>query len=449
MIPSYTVRFSRSYKHRPFGIAYAEFKSIEDATKVVKELNGATFKDRPIYVKLHAPFKPKGKPIFGFKRRSTEEAKPSSAKTAKSLQPTKSRKWPHRNKNVSQEGKENANGDRSQSPALNSDDQPNDKSVQQATSSLSPVTIQVNSVDVSSIELPENKDASAANSGENDNAKATEENTKARLKSLETEKSNAEKKQVSKDTIFLGKVHSKITDQEVREFFEGYQPTQIFIFKGAKRSRRGSLSFRQRTVSVLVTISNENDLSNAIDALKKKKLKGKYVLLEPAYLHKVEEVVEAAKRSANGAGDDERIAAVADHQRPEENVNDSLENDQKTSDVSNKEPVPADQIKIIEKVQYHDNFAEEKTELEGSREVQQQHTNTERTKHIPKTKEAEQQDSENGDHLKVPKNICSTGISTRDDAMKTSPADSIPPKSTISEAVPSTEISTDISSIQN
>lgn len=412
-------------------------------------MNGASFKDRPIYVKLHAPFKPKGKPIFGFRRRSTEEAKPNSAKTANSSQSTKSRKWPHRNKDVSQEGKENANAGDSQSPASYSNEQPSDKPVQPANSSLSPVTIQVNSENVSSSEVPENEHTSAASSGENDKSKATEESAKSGLKSLEIEQSDAETKPVSKDTIFLGKVHSKITDQEVREFFEGYQPTQIFIFKGAKRSRRGSLSFRQRTVSVLVTISNENDLSNAIDALKKKKLKGKYVLLEPAYLHKVEEVVEAAKRSANGAGN-EQTTTAADQQDPKENVNDTSENDQVPKDVSNDESVPADQMNNTEKVQNHDNFVEEKSEPKTSKEdLREEHTNAEQMENKPETKEAVNEDSGNGNHLEVPKKVSSPGIFAGDDAAKASPADIIPPKSTISEAVPNTEISTEFSSSQN
>lgn len=414
-------------------------------------MNGASFKDRPIYVKLHAPFKPKGKPIFGFRRRSSEEAKPNSAKTANSSQSTKSRKWPHRNKDVSQEGKENVNAGDSQSPATYSDEQPSDKPVEQAKSSLSPVTIQVNSEGVSSSEVPENEHTSATNSDENDKSKATEESAKAGLKSLEIEKSDAETKPVLKDTIFLGKVHSKITDQEVREFFEGYQPTQIFIFKGAKRSRRGSLSFRQRTVSVLVTISNENDLSNAIDALKKKKLKGKYVLLEPAYLHKVEEVVEAAKRSANGAGN-EQPTAVADQQGSKESVNDTSENDQTPKDVSNNESesVPADQMNNPEKVQNQDNFVGGKPEPQGSEDDgQERHTNAEQMENKTETKEAEHEDTGNGNHLEVPKKVSSPGIFAGDDATKTSPADIIPPKSTISEAVPSTEISTEFSSSQN
>ena len=51
LIPSYTIHFSRSGRHRPLGIAYAEFKTPEQIESVIKEFDGHVLKNRKIAVK--------------------------------------------------------------------------------------------------------------------------------------------------------------------------------------------------------------------------------------------------------------------------------------------------------------------------------------------------------------------------------------------------------------
>ncbi|EGW35265.1 uncharacterized protein SPAPADRAFT_132083, partial [Spathaspora passalidarum NRRL Y-27907] len=64
LIPSYTIRFTRSGRQRPLGIAYVEFKTRENLDAVVKQFDGAMFKKRQMSVKKHVAYDPKRR-FFG------------------------------------------------------------------------------------------------------------------------------------------------------------------------------------------------------------------------------------------------------------------------------------------------------------------------------------------------------------------------------------------------
>lgn len=70
LIPSYTIHFSRSGRHRPLGIAYAEFKTPEQIESVIKEFDGHVLKNRKIAVKKHMAYDPNNR-RFSFKRKSS------------------------------------------------------------------------------------------------------------------------------------------------------------------------------------------------------------------------------------------------------------------------------------------------------------------------------------------------------------------------------------------
>ncbi|RLV96222.1 Regulator of rDNA transcription protein 5 [Spathaspora sp. JA1] len=59
LIPSYTVRFTRTDRQRPLGIAYAEFKTREDLEAVVKQFDGTILKKRQMCIKKHVAYDPK------------------------------------------------------------------------------------------------------------------------------------------------------------------------------------------------------------------------------------------------------------------------------------------------------------------------------------------------------------------------------------------------------
>jgi len=130
---------------------------------------------------------------------------------------------------------------------------------------------------------------------------------------------------LSTDTIFIGNAVDKTVDKEVREFFKDYSPTQVFIFRGANQKRmQRAISLRQKTVSVLVTLKMEEDLARAIAELDGKKLNGRPVYLKAAHLSKIEEVANAAKVSAIPSKSPP-TTATADDEAQEQKANTTAE----------------------------------------------------------------------------------------------------------------------------
>ncbi|CAK9435622.1 uncharacterized protein LODBEIA_P03490 [Lodderomyces beijingensis] len=78
LVPSYTVRFSYRHKRKPLGIAYADFKSKEQADLVIEELDGALVNGRKISLQLATPYAPEVKqfPFFWRSKRRTTTSKP-------------------------------------------------------------------------------------------------------------------------------------------------------------------------------------------------------------------------------------------------------------------------------------------------------------------------------------------------------------------------------------
>lgn len=56
LVPCQSIRGLKSSFIRPFGIAYADFESHEQALKVIEELNGKEFLERKLVFKLHIPY---------------------------------------------------------------------------------------------------------------------------------------------------------------------------------------------------------------------------------------------------------------------------------------------------------------------------------------------------------------------------------------------------------
>ncbi|CAI5757340.1 unnamed protein product [Candida verbasci] len=61
----YTVRLTRSGRHKPLGIAYADFKTSEQVESVIQEFDGFNFKSRKLSVKKHQAYNPNRGRFFG------------------------------------------------------------------------------------------------------------------------------------------------------------------------------------------------------------------------------------------------------------------------------------------------------------------------------------------------------------------------------------------------
>ncbi|KAI5964888.1 RRT5 [Candida pseudojiufengensis] len=81
LVPSYTVKFSRTGKHKPLGFAYVEFKSPTQVEDAVKEYDGTIFNGKKLIVKAYSPYTPSYKRMTFAKRylkRNTTESNKGS-----------------------------------------------------------------------------------------------------------------------------------------------------------------------------------------------------------------------------------------------------------------------------------------------------------------------------------------------------------------------------------
>ncbi|RCK64084.1 Regulator of rDNA transcription protein 5 [Candida viswanathii] len=222
----------RSGRHRPLGIAYAEFKNQEQLDAVIQEFDGYVLQNRKITVKKHLPYNP-GNRRFSLKSNKSELSK---------------------------------NGSSNKSVVSSDDNAPDD-----ATSSGNvPVVVSV----AQPIVLPVNDNSSIGSD----------------------KKKSTSKSEISTDTILIPKAHGKVTDATLREFFKDYSPTQIYIFRTRKPKLNPiNLTGSYVSVLATVDAS-QTKLDDIITNLKAQKLNGKYVNMKPAYMSKVAEVEKAATR---------------------------------------------------------------------------------------------------------------------------------------------------------
>lgn len=232
LIPSYTIHFSRSGRHRPLGIAYVEFKNQELLDAAIQEFDGYVLQNRKITVKKHLPYNP-GNRRFSLKSSKTELSKNGAG--SKSIE--------------SNDG-------------ATVDDAPSNSGFPVVLSVKQPIV------------LPANDNSSIGSD----------------------KKKSSSKSEISTDTILIPKAHGKVTDATLREFFKDYSPTQIYIFRARNPKLNPiNLTGSYVSVLATVDAS-QTKLEDIITNLKAQKLNGKYVNMKPAYMSKVAEVTKAATR---------------------------------------------------------------------------------------------------------------------------------------------------------
>ncbi|EAZ63787.2 single stranded nucleic acid binding protein [Scheffersomyces stipitis CBS 6054] len=274
LIPSHTIRFSRFEKHRPLGIAYAEFSDFETVDAVIEKFNETVLNNRKLIIKKHTPYDPKRAGLLRSSLRKS--AKKQNITIVSSTYKVKKVEF-------SEDSPEVINSSEPSSDLVYSPESvvENPESVAENPESVveSPESVVENPESVVQNPEPE-KDVS--NSGE-----VNEDQTALVQESALTTQDS--EKTLSDDTIFIPRVHPSVTSTEIRTLFEGFNPGHIVIYK---EGRRGSISFKIDWVSVLVTVDvSENSLQDIIDKLvktKSNKLVGKSVILKPALKERVE-----------------------------------------------------------------------------------------------------------------------------------------------------------------
>ncbi|CAH2350883.1 hypothetical protein CLIB1423_02S07294 [[Candida] railenensis] len=102
-------------------------------------------------------------------------------------------------------------------------------------------------------------------------------------------------REASTDTIFIQSVAYAVNIEDIKTFFEGYEPDQIYLYENKYRPKgRRTLSFSGRSRSALVRLKSTTPLADIITELQSKKLHGRHVLLRAGYVDKINEVLVAA-----------------------------------------------------------------------------------------------------------------------------------------------------------
>ncbi|CCD25980.2 Rrt5p NDAI_0G02050 [Naumovozyma dairenensis CBS 421] len=254
-----TVRGIKERLARPLGIAYVELSSIENAEKVIKDLNKKQFQGKTLFIKYHVPYEPR------FVPRYRNEEKNQKANTENGL---------------IKKGSE--------------DTKLTDKKEVKETNPI--VEANTDSIITHAV-VPETSSKNAKQKG---------------TKSLNGRhyRQNRRNQEKSKDTLYCSSLPKNVTDEELREFFKGYNPQEIWIYR--QKTSKVCLPVHSKVTAALVTIGSEDKLIDIIKVLRERKILGKKILLYPAYISKIEEIKEIARKTREEQGIVEEVVVEDD-----------------------------------------------------------------------------------------------------------------------------------------
>ncbi|CAH00863.1 Rrt5p [Kluyveromyces lactis] len=295
LIPSQTVRGLKNKAVRPFGIAYAEFSNEEDANKVIQELNGKLFMERHLNLRMHIPIDSNKvqivrKSSVAVVASSTAGADPSASSDTpaeapevasaleqqplvKQLKSRKHRLTPFRRK-------------KREEPAVEADiPEASTENVQETGNNETEVSEAV---------------AGAADANAGANADANPIVTVDPVNSESSDVGNVTtvitEKPVSETIAFIGFIPRNTTDNQLREYFKGFDPQEIVVFKN--RTYRRGFTFHRHFTAALVTFPDAFRLNDAKQFATQEKFRGKQINVKNAFIEKIEEVQRALEKKA-------------------------------------------------------------------------------------------------------------------------------------------------------
>ncbi|CCK72738.1 Rrt5p KNAG_0L01180 [Huiozyma naganishii CBS 8797] len=136
-----------------------------------------------------------------------------------------------------------------------------------------------------------------------DVADGSNEGNKRKNKPKKNEKSRRgryyiRRNKLADDTLYAHILPEGTEDPNLREFFKGFGPTEIWVFQ--RYEKRHCLPYPKGPfISALVTLPDyKGKLDEAIEQLREKELFGEKVVFKPATISKLEEVKRIAKKEA-------------------------------------------------------------------------------------------------------------------------------------------------------
>lgn len=203
LIPTQTVRrFSKKRTdkpRKPLGIAFAQFTNATLALKAIQDLNGTTFQNQKLFLKMHVPY----------------EAEPSPTPEAK---------------------------------------KPKDKK----------------------------------------------------------KKKGKEAPDTAPDTVYCHDLPDDVTDSEIRELFQLYSPQEIWIYRSKVYKKRCIPLAPHQITAALVTLQSDKNIADICDDVgKAAALRGKPVIVKPAFVSKIQEIKQLVKDNLTNARDPPPTVAPA------------------------------------------------------------------------------------------------------------------------------------------
>ena len=112
-----------------------------------------------------------------------------------------------------------------------------------------------------------------------------------------------------KRQVYCHDLPEDITDSEIRELFQLYSPQEIWIYRSKVYKKRCIPFAPHQITAALVTLQSETPISNICDeVVKTATLRGKSIIVKPAYVSKIQEIKQLVKDNLTNARDSQAPA---------------------------------------------------------------------------------------------------------------------------------------------
>lgn len=115
-----------------------------------------------------------------------------------------------------------------------------------------------------------------------------------KLEEQETVSKIPEEPETSEDTVYCGYLPKGVTDVDIRDYFQDFNPQEIWIFR-TRLNKNRHFHLHRHFTAALVSFESGTSSWEVAEASKDKKLLNKKVLVKPAYLSKIEELKQISQ----------------------------------------------------------------------------------------------------------------------------------------------------------
>lgn len=120
-----------------------------------------------------------------------------------------------------------------------------------------------------------------------------------------------EEPELSEDTVYCGYLPRGVTDVDIRQYFNDFNPQEIWIFR-SKIVKNRHFQLHRHFTAALVSFKGDVSSQEISEASRDKKLLNKKIVVKPAYLAKIEELKQISREKIGVDEEkEEQLAQVA------------------------------------------------------------------------------------------------------------------------------------------